>query len=178
MTEKVVAGLPPLPQHVEETVRTVEDIHEEHRARSTVVDRTIDLFAGAFARPAALIVLTVVLLGWVLADTPQLIHAKPLDPPPFGWLELALTILTVYITLLILAAQRRVEILANHRERFTLQLALLNERKTAKVISLIEEMRRESPAMPDRVDSEARAMSDSVDARSVSKAIEGINPPK
>lgn len=173
-----MAGHPPLPQHVEETVRTVEDLHEKHHARSTVFDRTIDRFAEAFSRPAALVVLTFVLLGWVLTNVSSLTHMTPIDPPPFSWLELALTMLTVYVTLLILAAQRRAEILANHREQFTLQLALLNERKTAKVISLIEELRRESSVLADRIDTEAREMSDSVDARSVSNAIEGINPSK
>lgn len=167
-----------LPQHVEETVRTVEDIHQEYHARSTAIDRTIGRIAGAFARPVAIVVLSVVLLLWVIFNSHILFSAAPLDPPPYSWLELSLTIFTVYITLLILAAQRRVEILANHREQFTLQLALLNERKTAKVIALIEELRRESPVIPNRLDREAREMSDSVDARSVSKAIEEINPPK
>lgn len=106
------------------------------------------------------------------------VFGDAVGPAPYSWLELGLTIFTVYITLLILAAQRRVEILANHREQFTLQLALLNERKTAKVIALIEELRQESPVIPNRLDREAREMSDSVDARSVSKAIEEINPPK
>ena len=75
------------------------------------------------------------------------------------------------VTALILSTQRRAGQLASHREQLTLELATLSEQKSAKTIALLEEIRRDNPLLPDRVDEDAVAMSESVDPESVLKAI-------
>jgi hypothetical protein len=45
-----------------------------------------------------------------------------------------------------------------------LQLTLLSEKKTAKIVALLEEMRRDSPQIPNRVDQEAIAMTQHVNS--------------
>jgi uncharacterized membrane protein len=55
--------------------------------------------------------------------------------------------------------QRRADQLAELREQMTLELASVTERKVAKVIELIEELRRDSPTLKNRTDQEARQMS-------------------
>lgn len=55
-----------------------------------------------------------------------------------------------------------------------MQLALVNERKSAKIISLIEEFRRDNPDMANRHDPEATAMSSKVDTKQVTEAIAKI----
>ena len=67
-----------------------------------------------------------------------------LDPPPFTWLGLALSLVALYLMVLILTAQRRDDELAELREQLTLELALLSEQKTAKMIELLEEFRRDT----------------------------------
>ncbi len=52
--------------------------------------------------------------------------------------------------MLILTTQRRADELAQHREQLTLELAILSEQKTAKVIELLEEMRRDNPNLRNR----------------------------
>jgi hypothetical protein len=52
-----------------------------------------------------------------------------------------------------------------------LELGILSEQKTAKVIELLEESRRDSPLIPDRVDQEANAMAQPSDPQSVLDAI-------
>jgi uncharacterized membrane protein len=81
------------------------------------------------------------------------------DAPPFPWLFEALTFLGVVMGILILSTQRRADQLAELREQMTLELASVTERKVAKVIELIEELRRDSPTLKNRTDQEARQMS-------------------
>jgi uncharacterized membrane protein len=52
-----------------------------------------------------------------------------------------------------------------------LELAILSEQKTAKVIQLLEEFRRDNPMIRDRVDYEAEAMAQPADPQSVLAAI-------
>jgi uncharacterized membrane protein len=50
-------------------------------------------------------------------------------------------------------------------------LAILSEQKSAKIISLLEEMRRDSPSLRNRVDPEAAAMAVAADPQTVLDAI-------
>jgi uncharacterized membrane protein len=54
----------------------------------------------------------------------------------------------------------------------TLEAALMTEQKTRKIIDLLEELRRDSPHVPDRDDSEASQMAAKADPRAVLDAIE------
>jgi uncharacterized membrane protein len=75
------------------------------------------------------------------------------------------------MVVLILATQRREDQLAQRRELLILELAILAEQKTAKVIQLLEESRRDNPLIRNRVDPEAEAMAQPADPKSVLDAI-------
>jgi uncharacterized membrane protein len=60
---------------------------------------------------------------------------------------------------------------AQLREQLNLELAILSEQKTAKVIQLPEESRRDNPLIRNRVDQEAEAMAQPADPQSVLDAI-------
>jgi uncharacterized membrane protein len=94
-----------------------------------------------------------------------------LDSPPFAWLEVAATLLSVYIALLILITQRYENELTIQRERLMLELGILADQKTAKIIQLLEELRRDHPQIKDRINVEAAEMAKPADTQAVVKAI-------
>jgi uncharacterized membrane protein len=63
--------------------------------------------------------------------------------------------------------QRRENEFACHHEQLTLELAILSEQKSAKIIALLEELRQDHPEIRNRVDNEAAAMSAPADHHSV-----------
>ena len=84
-------------------------------------------------------------LGWIGCNLfIQMVGYRALDPPPFAWLELAASLVALYMTVLILTTQRREDQLAQHREQLTLELAILSETKTAKITSTAIEILRAS----------------------------------
>src|SRR6202012_2286274 len=87
----------------------------------------------------------------------------------------ALSCIALLIAVLILASQRRADRLANLREQMTLEMVLLTTQKTSKLIDLIEELRRDSPDVRNRVDPEAIEMADMPDHETVLNAIQEIN---
>jgi uncharacterized membrane protein len=89
----------------------------------------------------------------------------------FASAALAVSLVLLYLVVVILATQRREYQLAQLREQLTLELAILSEQKTAKVIQLLEESRRDNPLIRDRVDQEADAMAQPADPQSVLDAI-------
>ena len=61
--------------------------------------------------------------------------------------------------------------LAQLHEQLNLELANLSEQKTAKVIQLLEESRRDNPLIPNRLDQEAEVMAQPANPQSVLEAI-------
>jgi uncharacterized membrane protein len=149
-----------LPSHIAETVDAVAQIHADHHLKRTPVEKFMDDWTARLARPAVLAAVVCGVVLWIAANLlAPLAGYAIMDAPPFPWLFEALTFLGVVMGILILSTQRRADQLAELREQMTLELASVTERKVAKVIELIEELRRDSPTLKNRTDHEARQMS-------------------
>ena len=160
-------------QHIEETIRSIDELHAKHREKATPLQRTIDRLTGLIARPSFVILLTLLVAGWIAFNmlAAQLGY-NPIDRLPFPWLEEGMTLVSLYLVVIILATQRHEDGLAQRRELLLLELAVLAEQKTAKVIQLLEEGRRDNPLVPNRIDQEADAMAQPSDPQAVLEAIE------
>jgi uncharacterized membrane protein len=84
--------------------------------------------------PGFVIVLTILVASWIGLNCVCLaLGNRPIDPPPFFWMQGAVALAALYMTVFILATQRREDELANRHEQLTLELAMLSEQKAAKI---------------------------------------------
>jgi uncharacterized membrane protein len=163
---------PILPAHIEETIRSIAQHHAEHHENATPLQRAVDRVTALLGHPMLLGVLTVIVAGWIgLNLLAAALGYRPVDPPPFSWLGGAISLVSLYMVVLILATQRREDQLGRQRELLVLELAILSEQKTAKMIQLLEESRRDNPLIHNRVDQEAETMAQPADPQSVLAAI-------
>ena len=163
---------PILPTHITETIGAIVKLHADHERAATPVQLLIERLTETLAKPRFIAGFTLFVAGWLgVVGVQTELYGNSFDPPPFNLLQGVLTVLAVYMTAMILSTQRRASELASHREQLTLELATLAEQKSAKTISLLEEIRRDSPNLPDRVDDDADAMAASADPGSVLQAI-------
>ncbi len=161
-----------LPAHIEDTVQAIARLHAEHHGQATPFQRFTEGLTARAGRPSFIAWLSVIVLGWIALNlVSMLLGRQLLDEPPFGWLSTAVSLAALYMTVLILSTQRRDDELASHREQLTLELAILGEQKSAKIIQLLEELRRDLPSVRDRVDHEALAMASPADPQAVLDAI-------
>ncbi len=160
----------PLPPHVEETLQSLAELHLAHKKQTSHVERLIARITRVVCSPLFMVSIIVGLVVWVLIDSVIYPH---LSTNKFGGIALsdAGTVLSICITLSVLVAQRRGNELIEHRDNLTLQLALLGEKKSAKIIELLESMRRENPALADRYDYEAVQMANPADTSALADAI-------
>jgi uncharacterized membrane protein len=93
------------------------------------------------------------------------------DPPPFHGLHIFVSLLALLVTLIILTTENRQVYLAEQRSHLDLQVNLLAEKKIAKVVALLEELRRDLPTVRNRLDQEAQEMSEPADPQVVAKAL-------
>jgi uncharacterized membrane protein len=158
--------------HLEETIQAIARLQAEHASSGTEHHRVVERLTSLLVRPAFLIVLTFVVIAWIAVNWLAFAtghHAW--DSPPFPWLASLASLASLYLVVIILTTQRRDDLLARHRELLTLELAIQAEQKSAKAIALLEELRRDSPHVHDRVDRQADQMAWPVDPHMVIDAI-------
>src|SRR5262249_50759570 len=147
-------------------------LHAEHHQNATALQRVVAHITALVGRPRFLGLLTVIVASWISLNlVAGALGYRPIDPPPFSGLACAVSLAALYLAILILTTHRRENQLAQLREQLNLELAILSEQKTAKVIQLLEESRRDNPLIHNRVDQEAEAMAQPADPQSVLEAI-------
>jgi uncharacterized membrane protein len=111
--------------HVDDTVQAIARLRADHDQKATPLERMVDRLTGRAASPGFVVLLSLVLVSWIGLNTILLlIGRRPLDEPPFFWMQGAVSLAALYMTVLILATQRRENELASHHEHLTLELAI------------------------------------------------------
>ena len=110
---------------------------------------------------------------WLLANAfSDRFGFAPLDPPPFFWLQGVVSLVAMLTATVVLITQNREAKLEAQRLHLELQVNLLTEQKTTKIIRLLEELRHDLPMVKDRHDPEAAALQKPMDADGVLAALE------
>jgi uncharacterized membrane protein len=137
----------------------------------------MEVLTAALGRPRTVYVTLSIVVGWVAFNlvTPRLFGWQRIDPPPFFWLQGMVAISALLMTTLVLITANRQTRNAEERSHLDLQVNLLAEHKVAKLIALVEELRRDLPMVRDRIDREADAMQEAVDPNAMIEALAGAS---
>jgi uncharacterized membrane protein len=162
-----------LPSSVNENIETIAAFyarHEEHMSWSQTLIEHISLFLGSPGYVAGSVVFMVV---WVAANLIAPDYGfRRIDDPPFFWLQGIITLNAFIISTTVLIRQHRMARLAEHHAHLDLQVNLLAEQKSSKIIAMLEELRRQMSSSPVRQDEEAEEMAKPADPKAVLSAIE------
>jgi uncharacterized membrane protein len=149
----------------------VERLRARAELHVSAHQRRIERFTAWVARPQTIYGALAFIVAWVALNLlASRAGAEPFDPPPFAWLQALMGFAALMMTVTILTTQRRQGAHAEERARLDLEVSLLAEEKAAKIIALLEELRRDMPVR-DRVDQEAERMSQKIDAPAILSAI-------
>jgi uncharacterized membrane protein len=161
-----------LPDPIRTTIKSIGRIHAEHHEGASSSHKLARLITVTLGNPLVLGIVILAIVGWVLLNLAlDFFGGRPPDPPPFQWLELFVSIGSLLVVFVVLATQQRDEELTQLNQRLTLQLAILAEQKAAKTIELLERLRKDHPAIPDRHDEQAHAMAQPTNPEAVLNAI-------
>jgi uncharacterized membrane protein len=162
---------------IDETIESIAELERRALADASRHQRAIERLTRAVGRPRTLYLAACASALWVAFNAgAAAVGIRQLDPPPFAWLSMVASVASLLTTLMILVTANRADALGDRRERLTLQIALLTDRKTAKIIALLEELRRDSPAVRDRPDPEAAALSHASDPHAITAELEKRTP--
>ena len=142
--------------------------------------RRIETLTGWLGRPRSVYAIVLVALGWGAFNVWAERSGWPsMDPPPFFWMQGAIGLCgLVMLTLVLVTENRRVQN-AEAWAHLDLQINVLAERKIAKLVALVEELRRDLPMVANRVDAVAEAMQHPADPNEVLAALRSpeVGPP-
>jgi uncharacterized membrane protein len=159
--------------HVTQTVASLAQLHARAEASIGPHQRKIEAATRGLGRPAALYAIVTMVVGWVAFNVfLRLLGRQPPDPPPFYWLQGLVAFGGLLMTTMVLTTQNRQARHAEERARLDAEVNLLAEVKITKLIALLEELRRDLPNVPNRVDLVAEAMQQSVDPHEVHAALQ------
>jgi uncharacterized membrane protein len=155
---------------------TIEQL-ADFRARSARTinrhQRLVETITHKIGRPQTLLVVIVAAVLWVAFNVAQSMRGHaPIDPAPFFWLQGAFAFCALLTSIMVLTTELRQTHHEDRRAHLDLQINLLAERKIAKLIQLVEELRRDLPNVRNRRDGEAEALGQAMDAAS---AVEKLN---
>jgi uncharacterized membrane protein len=161
-----------VPPHVAETLETIAKLHKQTEREVPRHQRSIETVTALLGQPSTVFVLAGGAILWVFLNILlSRLGVRPPDPPPFAWLQASSSVGALLMAAMVLSTQNRQRRSADERERLELHVNLLAEQKLAKLISLIEELRRDMPNVVNRVDPLADAMTQAVDPNAVAHAL-------
>jgi len=158
---------------IRENIDSVSAFYEREEAKISGTQSAIEEISCHFGSPVyfGAIVLFVVL--WIIVNLSADHFGWPqFDPPPFFWLQGIVGLNGVLITIAVLIRQNRMARVADLRAHLSLQVNLLSEQKTTKVIQLLEELRKDLPDVRNRHDPEVDTMQMQTNPHAMLNAIE------
>jgi uncharacterized membrane protein len=164
---------------VSDLAQASNELRASHQRETSPLQSAMDRITALVGWPGFLPCLSLVIIGWLAANgTASRLHLWTLDPPPFAGLQAVIGAAALFAALLVLTTQRREAQLLAHSLQLTIELTVLIEQKTSKIIQLQEEARRDNPILRNRPDEQAAAMSTPSDPQNVLEAIKVVQPPE
>ena len=160
--------VPDAPDPINANIDAVVALHAFAEQQVDTHQRTVESLTAWLGRPQFFYGILVGVSLWMLVNSlAPLLGWKQRDDPPFFWMQGAIGLGALLMTTVVLITQNRQGKLAERREQLDLQMSLLTEQRTAKIIDLLEELRRDMPSVRNRVDLEAEALTKTVDPHEV-----------
>ena len=146
-----------------QNIETVLDFYTREEQKISRSQRILERISNLVGQPVFLGFILVFVALWMVANAVlRRLGIAEFDPAPFSWLQGIVGLGALLTATVVLTKQNRVAKLAEQRAHLDLKVTLLIEQKAAKLIDLLEELRRDLPNVSNRHDPEAAALQQSM----------------
>lgn len=160
-------------EQIDQNIEKVLAFYKREDRKLGPLQRTVELASNYIGRPMFLALLVLFIASWLFFNIDGARFGwHAFDPPPFIYLQGVVTLSSLLTTTIVLISQNRIAKVEEQRANLELQVNLLSEQKIAKLINLIEELRRDLPMVQDRHDPTAEAFQEPTDTDQVLSALD------
>jgi uncharacterized membrane protein len=156
-----------------QNIGAVHDFYTREEQKRSASQRHAESIGGFVGQPAFLVAILLFTSAWIGVNL--VLPASglaPLDEAPFHMLQGVIALAALLTTTVVLIKQNRVAKLGEQRAHLDLKVMLLIEQKTAKLIDLLEELRRDLPNVKNRHDLGAAVMQRAMSPEGVLAALD------
>jgi uncharacterized membrane protein len=137
-------------------IAAVQDFYDREDEKLSISQRLLEKVSEFFGRPVFVGMSLSFVALWIGADALSArLGYGHFDPAPYAWLQGVVGLCALLIGTVVLTKQNRLARVAKLRANLDLKVTLLIEQKTAKLIDLMEELRRDLPNVHNRHDADA-----------------------
>lgn len=164
------------PGTVSGNIDAVAQIYAREKRGISLPRNVIERASEFVGRPVYLANVVGFVAAWILINVlAKRFGWMPFDPPPFYWLQGIIGLLGLIVGTAVLIRQNRLARMAEQHAHLDLQVNLLTEQKTSKIIQLLEDLRRDLPSVANRHDAEVQEMQKPADPHAVLDAIKTMH---
>ena len=158
---------------ISQNIGAVQGFYSREQQRISRTQRALEHLSRVIGQPGFLGAALLVVAAWMVANTMlKVFGLREFDPAPFFWLQGLVSLTSLVTTSIVLIKQNRLAGLAEQRAHLDLKVTLLTEQKAAKLIDLMEELRRDLPNVKNRADPDAEALQKSMNPGLVLAALD------
>jgi uncharacterized membrane protein len=158
---------------ISQNIEAVLEFYAREELKISHSQRIVERISSYIGQPVFLGLILLFVALWVTANTvTHRFGMAEFDPAPYFWLQGIIGLGALLTTTVILAKQNRLAKLEEQRAHLDLKVTLLTEQKAAKLIDLMEELRRDLPNVKNRHDPEAAALQQSMNPELVLAALD------
>ena len=173
-------GTPPESERdqISRNIDAVLEFYTREEQKITRSQRILERMSRSIGQPIFLGLILLFVALWILANAVlRQSGIPPFDPAPFFWLQGIVGLGALLTATVVLSKQNRLAKLAEQQAHLDLKVTLLTEQKAAKLIDLLEELRRDLPNVRNRHDPEAAALQRSMNPDLVLAALDERSEP-
>jgi uncharacterized membrane protein len=154
-------------QTIEDNLRAVAKIEDRALAERSLGERIGDGAARVIGSMPFVVFHAVWFLVWIALNLEMVPGVRPFDPFPFGLLTLVVSLEAIFLSLFLLISQNRMTRQADKRSHLDLQINLLAEEETTKVLRILEKIAdRVGVPVEDRPETDLDSRTDILDLAS------------
>jgi uncharacterized membrane protein len=163
---------------ISQNIAAVLEFYTREEQKISRSQRILERISRFIGRPVFLGIILLFVVLWMLANAVlREFGMVEFDPAPFFWLQGIVGLGALLTATVVLTKQNRLAKLAEQRAHLDLKVTLLTEQKAAKLIDLLEELRRDLPDVRNRHDSDAAALQQSMNPGRVLAALDERREP-
>lgn len=158
---------------INENIGAISEFYAREKQKISPSQRFLENISHFVGQPLYFGSILLFVAAWILAN----VFARQLgwvefDEPPFLWLQGTVSLGALLTTTVVAIKQNRMARIEEQRAHLDLQVNLLTEQKSTKIINLLEELRRDLPMVKNRYDPAAEAFQESTDPHLVLAALD------
>ena len=158
---------------ISQNIEAVLDFYTREEKKISHSQRILERISGFVGQPIFLAVILLFVALWMLAnESLREIGRAEFDPAPYFWLQGIVGLSALLTATVVLSKQNRLAKLEEQRAHLELKVNLLTEQKAAKLIDLLEELRRDLPNVKNRLDPEANELQQAMSPERVLAALD------